>query len=263
MGKHMQYIFEEAYVPNNDGLKIIQEGYDESGHKKITVRAILQTAGNVNQNGRVYTPEVLQSIVEQLLPKVKSRSLLAELDHPLPETSDPAVLKKRAVVVSLKNACALITDLQFDGSQVIGVLEILNTEAGKIVQALIKDGVKIGFSLRALGVVETDPQTGKTIVAKTKAITYDVVSNPSHASATIVEVINENSSLSDLLESYVEMTENEADEILTEAVSEIEEGQDRVCVSGACVRGNIQEVVEFIVENVLDDKTLNKLTISV
>lgn len=263
MGKHMQYLFEEAYVPSDSELKIIQEGYDETGHKKITVRAVLQTAGNVNQNGRVYTPEVLQSIVEQLLPKVKSRALLAELDHPLPETADPAVLKKRAVVVSLKNACALITDLQFDGNQVIGILEILNTEAGKIVQALIKDGVKIGFSLRALGVVETDPQTGRAVVAKTKAITYDVVSNPSHASATIVEVINENSDLSSLLESYIDMTENETDEILTEAVSEVEGETDHICVSGACVRGSIQEIVEFIVENVLEDKTLDKLTLAI
>jgi len=56
---------------------------------------------------------------------------------------------------------------------------------------ITKDKVDIGFSLRALGAVET-LQDG-TIMVKDpiRPITYDVVSNPSHTTAKVLEFLPE------------------------------------------------------------------------
>ena len=255
--ENLKLIFEEAYVPNSRDLKIIQEGYDEVGNKKITVRAVLQTAGSKNANGRVYPPEVLQSIVEQLLPKARANALLCELDHPLPETSDPMVVKKRASIVSLKNACAMITNLEFDGEKIVGILEILNTEAGKIVQTLIKDGVQIGFSLRALGVVKPSTEADANVVQSVRAITFDIVSNPSHASATIIEVINESTSLADLIKEFESVSEE------AELITEGEEYQFCDSDKQVCLKSDLVSIVEYIIETALADEKLKKIKLAI
>lgn len=59
---------------------------------------------------------------------------------------------------------------------------------------IVKDKVDIGFSLRALGAVET--LTDGTIMVKDpiRPITYDIVSNPSHATAKVLEFLPESAS---------------------------------------------------------------------
>jgi len=262
MASNLNIIQETAYVPDSRELQIIQEGFDESGLRKMVVQAVLQTSGVKNINGRVYTPEILQSIVTQLLPKVQNRSLLCELDHPQPETSDTAVLKKRAVTVALKNAAAMITSLQFDGEKIVATLEILNTDAGKIVQTLIKDGVRIGFSLRALGVVQ-DAQTpdgsSAGMVESVRAITYDIVSNPSHNTAIVQAVLTESTNLADILSEMETISENVTQ--VDDFSNVIEEGQ--YCDNEVCKRGTFAELAEYIIETALSQEKLRKVRLFV
>jgi len=274
----LQIIQESPYTPHAGDIKILQEGYDESGNSKITVRAVLQTAGVKNINGRIYSPEILASVVEQLTPKAQSRNLLSELDHPLTPTADPSVMKRRAAVVSLENACAIITDLQFDGQQVVGVLEILSTPKGKVVQQLLHDKVNIGFSLRALGTTQTG-EDGTLIVQSLRAITFDVVANPSHSEARVIELFNESIDLSDLVKNFELLNEeaivNDSMEVVLEAASDelnnmkeelFVEGESEplhTCSAGVCVRGDVDALVEFIVETSLAEQKLNKLTLKV
>jgi hypothetical protein len=182
------FIIEEAYFSRPD---IIDERKVGDGKYKIFFKAILQEAGNVNQNKRVYSPAVLEKVVNQLKPLAENRELLCELDHPWIDSNDPDLLKKRASRVHLSDACALIRKIDFDGKYVIAELETLTTRKGLDLYALIKDGVNIGFSLRALGSVTPNNNGTLTVGEDIKAITYDVVSRPSHSGARIFEVMSE------------------------------------------------------------------------
>ena len=113
-------------------------------------------------------------------------------DHPLFGISDPQQLKRRAGIVEIRNCGAYISDISYKGNQVIGEIQTLSGFQGPSLANLItKDKIDIGFSLRALGSVE--PLTDGTLDVKMplRAITYDVVSNPSHANSRIQEFLPE------------------------------------------------------------------------
>jgi hypothetical protein len=115
-----------------------------------------------------------------------------EVDHPLFGSSDPETLKRRASIIEINNCGALIREIGFKNRQIYGIFETLSGFKGPDLYNLItKDKVDIGFSLRALGAVET-LQDG-TIMVKDpiRPITYDIVSNPSHANARVLEFLPE------------------------------------------------------------------------
>jgi len=89
----------------------------------------------------------------------------------------------------------MIREIGFKNRQISCVFETLSGFKGPDLYNLItKDKVDIGFSLRALGAVET-LQDG-TIMVKDpiRPITYDIVSNPSHTTAKVLEFLPESAS---------------------------------------------------------------------
>ncbi len=278
MGRKIDLIQESPYVPSRGQITVLEEGYEETGDARIKFRAILQTSGVKNVNGRVYPPEVLQSIVDQLKPKAKIGALLSELDHPLTPSSDPAVLKRRASVVSLDHACAQILDLDFDGEKIVGTLQTLTTPKGQTLRALIKDGVAVGFSARLMGTTTAQPDGSLVVQMPVKAFTFDCVANPSHVEAKIIEIFNESANVGDVIKEFelisedVTVTDN-MQQVLTEFVErggaigqlleENEADEKQICFNGVCTRGTVDEIVEFIVENALYEEKLNKLQLKV
>jgi hypothetical protein len=97
---------------------------------------------------------------------VKENRACGELDHP--EDS----------VVNLKNASHMVTDLWWDGNDLYGKIKVLSTPAGKILQALINDKVKLGISSRGLGSVSQAPE-GTMVDDDFQLICFDIVSEPS------------------------------------------------------------------------------------
>jgi len=77
----------------------LEEGIGNDGSPKVVFKAILQTADEKNQNGRIYSRAVCESIVNQLSGKAKERSLLMEVDHPMVVSNDPNMTKRRATTV--------------------------------------------------------------------------------------------------------------------------------------------------------------------
>lgn len=188
------FIIEEAYTPAEKPI-IIQDKKVGDNKYKLIFKTILQEADVPNQNKRVYPKSVLEKVVQQLQPKAKNRELLSELDHPWVNTKDQDILKRRAAQVRLSEVCCLIRDIQFDGKYVIAECETLTNQKGLDLYGLIKDGVNIGFSLRAFGPVRPGPDGTIIVGDDIKAITYDVVSNPSHSNARILEFLNEDINL--------------------------------------------------------------------
>lgn len=129
---------------------------DVRGHKAI-FRAKLQTMEESNGNGRYYSRDVINEIVNSLKPKVKNRSLLQEIDHPFVASSGASddSFKKRAVIVELKNCGSMIRDIYVEGKDVIAEIETLSGFKGPDLRnVIVEDKVPIGFSLRMFGRVK-------------------------------------------------------------------------------------------------------------
>ena len=162
-------------------VEVINEGTE--GNTRLRLRGKFQQCDEQNNNGRIHPRKILEAQVQAIQEKIGDRSLVGALDHPANDA------------IHLSQASHLITGLSIgkDGA-VIGECEILSTPNGKIVEALINDGVKIGISSRGVGSV-TEGIKGKIVNEDFKLITFDLVSDPSTRGAfpELSESMRENS----------------------------------------------------------------------
>ena len=183
-------------------VKILEESTIGIGVNRIKFKAILQERDVINNNRRTYSENILKMIVQQLGPKATERKLLAELDHPISDSTDKMTQLKRTATISLKEACIVITKLEYDGRYIVAECETLTTPAGMIIYSLLKDKVVFGFSLRALGSTQQNPNGTITVMEDGfKAITFDAVSNPSHSNAIITEILSESEDYTSVIKS--------------------------------------------------------------
>ena len=86
--------------------------------------------------------------------------------------------------MNLKNVSHIVTDVWWEGKDVMGKLKILDTPSGRTVKDLINAGVKLGISSRGMGSVRE--QMGETVVEDDfQLICFDIVSEPSTPDAYI------------------------------------------------------------------------------
>ena len=78
----------------------------------------------------------------------------------------------------------------FDGNNLMGDVETTLTDRGFTMAGLLLDGVPVGFSLRAVGDHKTINGIDE-VCDPFFIITWDCVSNPSHASARVINVMTE------------------------------------------------------------------------
>lgn len=131
---------------------------------------VMQRSDAQNGNGRVYPHAILEREIGNYAKLVKERRALGELDHP--EDS----------VINLKNASHMVTEVWWDGKDVLGKVQVLNTPSGQVLRSLVESGVKLGISSRGLGSVHESQ--GRTIVEDDfQLICFDFVSEPSTSGA--------------------------------------------------------------------------------
>lgn len=153
---------------------------------KVIFEAYLQEADIKNQNKRVYPRSVLDEAMIKINDKIKRRAFVGELDHPI--TDDQV----RQTTVLYKEVSHIIREWGWEGNLIRGVVETTPYSSnGKTMSGLILDRVPVGFSLRGLADVE-DRHTHQEVLSPLIVITYDCVSEPSHNTATIQEIRNEN-----------------------------------------------------------------------
>jgi len=138
----------------------------------------MQTAGVKNGNGRMYRRPILEREVENYSKLVRERRALGELDHP--EDS----------VVNLKNASHLVTELWWDGNDVMGKVKVLDTPSGQVLRSLVDSGVKLGISSRGLGTVSEMGGVSE-VNDDFQLICFDFVSEPSTPGAFMVKEAKE------------------------------------------------------------------------
>lgn len=132
------------------------------------VEGVMQRAKAQNQNGRVYKKDILVREAKKYMEEfVKNGNAFGELDHP------------ESPVVSLKNASHIVKELWWDGDDLMGRVELLNTPAGNIVKEIIKAGHTIGISSRGTGSVQQTNEGTLEVQPDFELVCWDFVSNPS------------------------------------------------------------------------------------
>jgi len=138
-------------------------------NETLVVTGVLQRAEAKNQNGRVYPKDILAREVEVYMNgPVKENRAMGELDHP--ESS----------VINLQNVSHTVKKCWWDGDDVMGNVEVLNTPAGNILKALFASGITVGISSRGMGSVEENINEGTVEVQDDfELLCWDFVSTPS------------------------------------------------------------------------------------
>lgn len=136
--------------------------------KNLIVEGIVQRADAKNENGRVYPKDILHREVEKYIsgPVAQNRAL-GELDHP--ESS----------VISLKNVCHNIKKLWWEGDDLFGRIEILNTPSGNILRDLLMNNITVGISSRGMGSVKQLGENTVEVQEDFDLVCWDFVSTPS------------------------------------------------------------------------------------
>lgn len=150
-----------------------------AGNGTIKIRGVLQRADAKNQNGRIYPKEILAREAEKYMDFIRERRALGELDHP------------ESTVVNLKNVSHNVTEMHWEGDDLVGELEILTTPSGNIVRELMRNGIRLGVSSRGVGSVHEVDREGTVAVEEDfNLICFDIVSNPSTHGAFLTEGVN-------------------------------------------------------------------------
>jgi len=82
-------------------------------------------------------------------------------------------------VINLANVSHLITELHWEGDDLVGTVEVLPTPSGNILKALFEAGVKVGISSRGLGSVRELGNGSVEVQEDFEILCWDMVSNPS------------------------------------------------------------------------------------
>jgi hypothetical protein len=157
---------------NEDDIQCIVEA-KENGEKKYVIEGVFAQAESKNRNGRVYPKAIMEKAVNKYVTEqVSKKRAVGELNHPEGPT------------VNLDKVSHLITDLKFEGNNVIGKAQILDTPMGKIVKGLLEGGVQLGVSTRGMGSLEN--RNGVAYVKDDFMLaTVDIVQDPSAPDAFV------------------------------------------------------------------------------
>jgi len=157
---------------HDSNLQVITEA-NKDGKKEYVIEGVFMQADKKNRNGRVYEKSILEAAVDKYVTEqVKTGRAVGELNHP----DGPGI--------NLDKVSHKITELRFEGSDVIGKASILQTPMGKIVEGLLEGGVKLGVSSRGMGTLEKKNgvmQVGKDFMLAT----VDIVQDPSAPEAFV------------------------------------------------------------------------------
>jgi hypothetical protein len=167
-------------TPITEGLDFLIEEGNKDKPANLYVRGVYMVAEEKNRNNRIYSHDEMAKEIQRYNEEFVSKNrALGELEHP------------QSATVNSERACHLITELHMEGNKVIGKSKILSTPLGEVMKCLIRDGVKMGMSSRALGsLVE---KGGVNHVENMKLIAVDAVADPSAPGAFVNGILESKS----------------------------------------------------------------------
>jgi len=158
------------YIDNS--LEYIVEA-NKSGEKKYAIEGVFAQAEGKNRNGRVYPRDIMESAVHKYVTEqVNKGRAVGELNHPAGPT------------INLDKVSHRITEMKWQGNNVVGKAQILDTPMGKIVKGLLEGGVQLCVSTRGMGSLV---ERNGTMYVKNDFMlsTVDIVQDPSAPDAFV------------------------------------------------------------------------------
>lgn len=164
----MRGLIQEHLSFDNARMEVLAEASADGSGKNLYMKGIFVQGGVKNANQRVYPVQEIAQAVDSINKQIKEGySVLGELDHP------------DDLKINLDRVCHMITDMWMDGPNGFGKLKILPTPMGKLVEAMLTSGVKLGVSSRGSGNV--NESSGH--VSDFEIVTVDIVAQPSAPNA--------------------------------------------------------------------------------
>lgn len=160
----------------NQELEYIVEEKDAA--KNTYIKGIFMQSETQNKNGRIYRKPILEKELQRYQQIIDEKRSLGELGHP-PNPS-----------INLNQVSHLITELNWEGKNIIGTAKILETPMGKIAKNFIDEGIRLGVSSRGLGSLK-EVNGINEVQDDFHLVTVDIVADPSAPDA-FVQGIMEN-----------------------------------------------------------------------
>jgi len=157
----------------NETVSYVTEA-KEDGHKNHFIEGIFLQSNVVNRNGREYPKNIMEKEVSRYMSEVvKLNRAYGELGHP----AGPQI--------NLDRVSHIITELSWDGDNVMGKAKITRTPMGEIARGLLESGAQLGVSSRGMGSLKES--NGKMVVQSDYKIATaaDIVADPSAPNAFV------------------------------------------------------------------------------
>ena len=164
----MRGLIQEHLSFDTARMEVLAEATADGQGKNLYMKGIFVQGGVKNANQRVYPVQEIAEAVDSVNKQLKEGySVLGELDHP------------DDLKINLDRVSHMITEMWMDGPNGFGKLKILPTPMGKLVEAMLTSGVKLGVSSRGSGNV--NESSGH--VSDFEIVTVDIVAQPSAPNA--------------------------------------------------------------------------------
>ena len=154
-------------------INVITEAKKDGNGKKFIIEGIFMQANKPNRNGRMYPRDILEAAVSKYdAEQVSKGRAVGELNHPEGPT------------INLDKVSHKITELKWDGNNVVGKATVLDTPMGKSVQGLLEGEGQVGVSSRGMGSLAK--QGNVNVVNKDFMLNaVDIVQDPSAPEAFV------------------------------------------------------------------------------
>ena len=145
----------------------------KTGKKNYAIEGVFAQAETKNRNGRIYPMPVMEKALGKYNnDQVTKGRAVGELNHPEGPT------------VNLDTVSHKITELKFQGNDIVGKASILNTPMGEVVKGLLDGEVQFGVSTRGMG--SLSQRNGVAVVNDDYILNaVDIVQDPSAPSAFV------------------------------------------------------------------------------
>ena len=148
---------------------------EKNGKSNYFIEGVFMQSDLKNRNGRVYPSDVMQKEVKRYTKEnIDRKRAFGELGHPDGPT------------INLERVSHMITELNMDGSNVMGKAKIMDTPYGKIVKNLMDEGATLGVSSRGMGSLKPGAKGAQEVQGDFYLATAaDIVADPSAPDAFV------------------------------------------------------------------------------
>jgi hypothetical protein len=157
---------------------ILNEEGEKTG-KNYFIEGVIMQGDIKNRNGRMYPASTLiKEMTRYNKNYVEAKRAYGELGHPAGPT------------INLDRVSHMFTELNQDGSNIIGRAKVLDTPMGKIVKSLIDEGANLGISSRGMGSIKQNKDGVMEVQGDFMLATAgDIVADPSAPDAFVKGVM--------------------------------------------------------------------------